>query len=389
VPIVGFLDRLFGREIDEARLEPHRARAGELAAQLVSLRGLDDAERRRRMRRLPDTDDATLVSLAVVLADELRRGSVGADGAMAQLAVLARTPLPFQPDDIGLLVELAAATKGTRRRRILSVATAGCERRLLALVPGDTVDALAFDLMARGDEWSRLVRPTFDARFRDDPVAHALLELMASLHQTTPRQIWLRRSAELVTGSEGRAGELVRVLLGALAFDLKPGGEGRPVVNSSNAELLRGAAWVAVTTGEPWVVSLLIDVHRRSRELRIEKVANASLAALGRLGTPEAVTELAQRWWAERRRGARIDVERALAAAGRHDGATIPALLEPHIPLRSSTPVVRAERRRIDATLGDDRVWNLPMWTVRYLEHRVTGPLSRTLVWTVEDGPHR
>ena len=140
---------------------------------------------------------------------------------------------------------------------------------------------------------------------------------------------------------------------------------------------------------EPGIDGLLIDVYRRARALRVDKVTNAAIAVLGRRASAPALAELGSQWWAERRRDTRASIERALDAAAAELGVTRSTLLEPFVPRRPSRRVVAEEKRRLEMVMAEDHGWQLPMWKVRYLEHPVTGPLGRTLVWTIDDGVHR
>src|SRR3954454_20747315 len=48
-----------------------------------------------------------------------------------------------------------------------------------------------------------------------------------------------------------------------------------------------------------------------------------------------------------------------------------------------------AERRRVEGMLATDRSWDADEWRRYYLDHPVTGRLSRRLLWTFDSGGTR
>ena len=86
----------------------------------------------------------------------------------------------------------------------------------------------------------------------------------------------------------------------------------------------------------------------------------------------------------------RASIERALDAAAGELGVTRSTLLEPFVPRRPSRG---GSWRGREASVGDGHGAEPRMATSdvegAYVEHPVTGPLGRTLVWTIDDGVHR
>lgn len=493
--MMGFWDRtLFGpRPIaDPELLAAHQERAGELAAHLAdAAASLDRAERHRHRRRLPLTDDATLVSLAVVLAERVSRDDDPLGDAHSRLAVLARSrsPLPFAAADVALLVDLADRTRPPSIR-ILEVAVAAADgigfteaanalpalghaldlldeatgqpaarlrSRLLALLPAGSPELADVGVVRANDLWSHDIQAVL-ADASTAPPVRGLLELLGSATTARPTRVWRNRCRDLLNASEGAGAELVRRLL-ASVVDSRPANRPwlvQPVVSSENANLLRGAAWAAVLTGEPWVPEVLGEVHRRiidsiKRSWRQgDKLASACVGALGEVATGESVAVLAHLRHGSATATRRGTIDTALHDAARRMGTTRSALLEAHVPdgglgpdgrrtlavgdwsavlavdgarvtrrwrdpagtfhgrlpaavaaadrdavervraaRRQLVRVVDDERLRLEAILGEDRSWGIESWRRHYLDHPLTGPLSRPLVWSVERGPSR
>ena len=100
------------------------------------------------------------MSLAIFLADDLRcAGGADSSDAMALLAVVARTPLPFTGDDLSLLVDLAAHGEGPVpaahpvRRHLRGRGAVGGDR---SSVPEASEQAMALLAGDRGQEAARL-----------------------------------------------------------------------------------------------------------------------------------------------------------------------------------------------------------------------------------------
>ncbi len=417
-------DRLFGPrpDIDEELLGAHIERAGELADHLAAdAELLDRDERRRQRQRVPVTDGPTMASLAVVLADRLRRVD-RTDDAGPRLTMLVGRRLPLTPADLGLLVELALGSHRFARRRIIGLVASAGERlspaaavdavpaitravellvpdrsatagrlrsRLLGVLPPAMATLDALDILAWGDEWSRAVRPALARLVDGDPSLVALVELISSAAGPKPTASWLARADALLNACEGTGSEVGRLLLGGMVET--PTSAWRPAVTPASVRLLRGAVRLAVLSRERWVAGLLARVYRQASVLDhpTGTLADDSLAGLARLGTTEAADRLAELYWAEPSAPDRAPIGRALDAAGRRLGTTRSALPEPHVPRVSWARIVRAERFRIESTLAEDRSWDLATWTTRYVEHPVIGRLARHLVWSIEQPPAR
>jgi hypothetical protein len=410
------------------RLAEHYGRAGEIAVHLAAeVSSADRVERERYLRRLPATDPETLASLAVVLADRLARDELD-PYPPRRLRALSRRPLPLDVVDIELLVERAAAVSSAGERQavlsVVAVAADGLEagerpatrgaiaraiellaeprtsasavlrtRLIMALPSGSPVPSL--QAVMGGDTWSALVADEIGRRCAASRPTAALVEIMAASGRR-PGRSWVKRTRELILAA-GRPGtDLVRLMLTALLdvpapspapwWDILP--ERRlPNLGPANADLVRGALWVAALIDESGMPSLVATVFREAGHRVPSKVAYACLASLGGAGTPAAAAELAGLWWEETGSSWRERIGQALDTAARPTRTSRSALLEPFVPREGSRRIVRLERLRIETVLAEspDRSWDLATWTRRYVTHPVTGPLARNLVWSVED----
>ncbi|HET9656309.1 MAG TPA: DUF4132 domain-containing protein [Kineosporiaceae bacterium] len=177
------------------------------------------------------------------------------------------------------------------------------------------------------------------------------------------------------------------------------------------------------------------------------KIPNAAILVLGMLATPDAVAVLQQLADSTKHNGFRKRIAAALGAAAHSCGLTPSQLVERTVPTggldetgtvtltagavtaRTSvdgqlkvapqwqTPggwaakppvgavttdvnrvkravkelkdLLGAERRRVEGLLATDRSWDVDEWRRYYLDHPVTGRLSRRLIWTFEAGDTR
>lgn len=176
--------------------------------------------------------------------------------------------------------------------------------------------------------------------------------------------------------------------------------------------------------------------------LASEKVPNAVILVLGRLATPDAVAALQQLADSTKHNGFRKRIAAALAVAAEATGLTPSQLVERTVPrgglddtgtvaliagavtaragvddrLKVTTQwqtsagwatkppagavmadvdrvkraakelkdLLGAERRRVEGLLATDREWDGEEWRRYYLDHPVTGRLSRRLIWTFD-----
>ncbi|HVB44962.1 MAG TPA: DUF4132 domain-containing protein [Streptosporangiaceae bacterium] len=177
------------------------------------------------------------------------------------------------------------------------------------------------------------------------------------------------------------------------------------------------------------------------------KVPNAAIHSLGAIATPEAIAALQQLQRSTRHAGFRKQIAAALSAAARRTGLTPSQLIERVVPAAGLDPdghrlvtahgtratarvlitsdlrvraewqtpagwaakrpagvgndlaaavrtaikevkgALTGERARVEGLFAGHRCWSLADWSKLYLDHPVTGPLSRTLVWTIETSP--
>jgi Domain of unknown function (DUF4132) len=174
------------------------------------------------------------------------------------------------------------------------------------------------------------------------------------------------------------------------------------------------------------------------------KVPNACIYSLGVIGSADAIAALQQLQRTTRNAGFRKQISTALTAAAQRSGLTPSQLVERVVPaagldpagerhiqvtpaatarvrvtedcrvvtewnsgdswatkapagasvkeqsaLRAAVKDVKdtlaGERYRLESLLADDRQWTAGEWRRLYLDHPVTGPLARRLLWTVQD----
>lgn len=229
------------------------------------------------------------------------------------------------------------------------------------------------------------------------------------------------------------------------------GGYDSAAVGTGNTGLLRGLVWLAVQLDPrpPGLVSDLADLATmRGQGDRV--LANAAIAALGAIGTPDAIAALARLQGTLRDNGLRTNITRALEAASEAAGTSRSELLETTVvpsgldpggsrsfafgdvvatlrlapdakvtvawtrqgqALRSAPAdggaeirdgvaavkgavaelkkLVGTERARLEALIAEDRTWSPSVWADRYLADPVTSVFARRLIWTVRAGEAR
>ena len=165
-----------------------------------------------------------------------------------------------------------------------------------------------------------------------DPSLIALVEFISSTVGAKPTPTWLTRARALLTATEGRGGEVCRLLLGGVIET--PTSTWRTEVSRPSVRLLRGRGVAAVVSKEPWVAGTLTSVYRQASHLDdpAGTLADDCLAVLARLATDAAVAQLAELWWAEPRRAPGPRFRRRSTPAAHRRGLTRSALLEPHVP---------------------------------------------------------
>jgi Domain of unknown function (DUF4132) len=178
-----------------------------------------------------------------------------------------------------------------------------------------------------------------------------------------------------------------------------------------------------------------------------DKVPNACILALGRIASPDAVAALQHLADSTKHNGFRKRVATALSVAAQASGLSPSQLVERAVPAggldRNGTLTITAgdvsaraavddrlkittrwqtlagwgpkppagasaadlnqvkravkelkdrigvERRRVEGLLATDRSWDVAEWRRYYLDHPLTGQLTRRLIWTFESGTTR
>lgn len=308
-------------------------------------------------------------------------------------------------------------------------------------------------VVSDGDGWGRSVRALLK-QISDPTGVDDLLHHLGS-SATRPSKKWLARTRDLVTAAPAGP-ELVRSMLqDVLAFDLQPGRDqwsGPVLFTGANAEVARGAAFAVALSDQP-DASLLGDVAAYSGTTsggsgvaRDEKVANGCVAALGLIGTDDAVAALTRVQQKVKNRNVRKQVDRSLVEAANAAGTSVDELIERSVPThrlglggfsesrladrevrvavdgdkvrvlvakpgggwtstvparirddhpselaalravaKEATKTLVAERTRLESLLASDRSWPLAEWIRLYRDHPLTGAWAARLLWQVED----
>ena len=367
---MGFLDRLRGRSghsLDE-RLRKHHEQAEPVLLQIH--REMQEASYWTRASTLPTAqslkkDRPLALSVLVTLTnaytmgrlDELRAG-------------LSRQALPYEREDVGLLVSLATATTEVDWTLLdrARVAVAAIER-YAAANPGDADDmiqALQTHVAAHAalsdwtglavrlsrlvpvsaklnlspvvadDPWARQVRQFVEREFHSDG---PLLTQLGSATASRPSEKWnaATTSAMTTTGPI-----MIRRFL-EVASEVEPVETGRFTdagrtfvtllwLSDVSATTLRGALWATALVDGAWRVELIHRVLLRSMHLDQVKVANAALYALGAIGDDDAISALSTLAARVKDRRFTKGIDRALESAAHRRGITIGQLREAVVP---------------------------------------------------------
>ncbi|MER5627292.1 DUF4132 domain-containing protein [Streptosporangium sp. NPDC002544] len=164
--------------------------------------------------------------------------------------------------------------------------------------------------------------------------------------------------------------------------------------------MARGLIWTCEVIDEPWVPSLLADAavtcgtghDGPSSTCRSETVADGAVGVLARRGGPETVTPLALIQTRVRAASVQENVTRALDALADAAALTRDQFLDRTLPAADATPreveqARTAARYRLEQALIHQREWTWREVGEHLLDHPVTGPDARTLVWRIPGGP--
>ncbi|MEU6413796.1 DUF4132 domain-containing protein [Microbispora sp. NPDC046933] len=212
---------------------------------------------------------------------------------------------------------------------------------------------------------------------------------------------------------------------------------------------LRGMVWTCELIDEPWVTALLGDVAVAAGtgiggsgpNARSERLANAAIGVLARRGGLEVVGQLARVQAKVRKKTILAAVTATLNTVAAQTGLSAEQLLERTVPtfglgsdgtrtehglrlsvdgavnfvdprgtIRKTIPkavreehkellaelratakelkkALSAERFRIERALTTERLWRWHEVCAFYLDHPVTGPYGRSLIWEILQGP--
>lgn len=215
-------------------------------------------------------------------------------------------------------------------------------------------------------------------------------------------------------------------------------------LNEFTSLALRGMVWTCELVDEPWVTALLGDVAVATgtgmggsgSNSRSERLANAAIGVLARRGGLEVIAQLARVQAKVRKKAILARVDKTLEAVAVQTGMSPEQLLERTVPafglgpdgtrtehglrlsldgtityegrktipkavrqeradllaeLRATAKELKkalpAERFRIERALSTERIWRWSDVCEHYLDHPVTGPYSRALIWEILQGP--
>lgn len=315
------------------------------------------------------------------------------------------------------------------------------------------------------DAWTHALLAHLEATPGLDDAAKPLLAFATTATSARPSRKWLKAAGELI---EGLGVERHRALVGTAleaAGTKAPGPVRVPssyvrsgftdgdaaLVAEEFADMLRGLAWSAAAGDAAALVPALGDAAERCFKKLPEhgplspKIGNACLAALGEIGTPEAIGRLSRLKTRVKHASSRAQVHKTLAKAAEKLGMSaaeleeigVPTLgltgigvrvatvgdLEAEIRLRPATTpeltwqrgngkrqktipaevkrdhpealaelkrtvaelkkLVPAQAARIERDLAAPRTLPYATWRERYADHPVVGFLARRLVWWV------
>ncbi|MFD0474653.1 DUF4132 domain-containing protein [Nonomuraea thailandensis] len=214
--------------------------------------------------------------------------------------------------------------------------------------------------------------------------------------------------------------------------------------------VVRGILWTCQVIDERWVTSLVTDVamtcgtgsNGMGSTCRCEPVTNAAVGVLARRGGLDVIVPLSRIQAKVRARSVQRNLSLALDAVAAEKGLTREQLLDRTVPtfgldaggvreerigdyrvrLCADVPTLRyvnaagktvkslpkdlraelsdlrailkelklaqaAERSRLEQAIVHERTWHWREVTEYFLDHPVTGPYARTLVWQIAGGP--
>nr|WP_052478174.1 DUF4132 domain-containing protein [Kibdelosporangium sp. MJ126-NF4] len=309
--------------------------------------------------------------------------------------------------------------------------------RLRKMLP---VEGLDLSVIARGDGWAEAVLPRLTDGSHDTEAAAMVLSQLASATGSKPTKGWASETARLLESESAVA--VLRLLVERLvdAPPLVVNGYYDVVLKDGNGDLVRAALWATTSQAASWVVPALSAIATRSGNIESQKVRNAAIYALGRLG---AVRELSALDAKTRDNGVRKRIAAALTDAGAAQGlspsqvlermvddgglgedgaveftsgsvtarATLTADLSVTVAWRGPTDwgkkppaeaettdvnaikrrvtelrrLVAQERRRVEGLFAEDRGWDMADWRRYYLDHPITGRIAARLLWRFGD----
>jgi uncharacterized protein DUF4132 len=299
-----------------------------------------------------------------------------------------------------------------------------------------------------GDGWSTAVLTELATWTGAAASVNLMLDHLTRPSGSKPTDSWLARAGKLAEDPETRRLLRLLVQTVATAEPAAWQSENLVLVSASNAGLLRAACWAASGIEEPWVIPALRAAGSRTIQINehgggeSDKVPNACIHGLGIIATADAVASLHQLRRGTRHAGFRARIDTALAAAARNAGISPSALAERVVrdaglgqagrrlvqvdaasalislgrDLKVTTEwesatgrartapeglsadagatvkraaqevrtVVAGERQRLEELLACERSWQLDDWHQLYLDHPVTGAVTRGLIWTFD-----
>jgi hypothetical protein len=293
--------------VERRRLQQTRAAAGEAirieAADVFPSEVLGALQR----RRLPfEADDVELLlELGTSSMDRERVFARSVETLSFAVAAAARL-LRTQPARAGLLGALERAGLAIDALELTPTSSPGeLRHRIQALVvahvPGGLLDLSVLD---ERDAWAKVAEEVLRAHAERWDGVQRLVALFAQARSTRPTAAWRRDVARAAAGHED-FGLLVKELLEpVLRIDLSTSGIPWPpgwLLAPGNEVLVKGAIWATISIDEPWVVPLLGRLALRGAAAAPQtavttalshRVASASIEALAAIDTPEAQAEL-------------------------------------------------------------------------------------------------
>jgi hypothetical protein len=398
----------------------------------------------RRRLVVPAADAAWAVRAAAGMPGSW--GSYAVMDAAAALAVSCDQPRdPGLLDAVEALVAAVDACRAMPAR-----VRAKIRRRLLSLRPEAPAGGPLDTTMIRPDDgWSASVLKQAE-RWQGDPAgANLLLRHLTAATGSKPSRKWQERAVALLQdpGAEEMLQMLVEsigtadVVVVRLRY-----GDLRVLVSEPNTDLVRAACWAAGALAADWAVPALRAAADSSARgffgfPTSAKVPNACVYGLGLIGSELAIAGLLDLRRRVKHAGFRTQIGAALAAAAAGAGLTVGELAERFVPdgdldghgerqiavdgtvvasvsigdgwrvrvrrrettdrsaqipddaarqVKNAVKEVKAalagERRRLEALLAEERSWPVAEWRRLYLDHPVTGSVTRGLIWSFSTG---